>query len=52
MAMITEDEAATAEQLIRSFFLSRPKIYSDRHGQGAPFMGSVTFRPNWILEKS
>ncbi len=46
------EEAATAELLIRSFFLSRPKIYTNQLGQAARFMGGVTFRPNWIFEKS
>jgi hypothetical protein len=45
------EEAATAEQLIRSFFLSKPKIYTDRFSK-ARFTGGVTFRPGWILEKS
>jgi hypothetical protein len=41
------EEAATAESLIRSFFLSDPDI-SSRHFLRARFAGGVTFRPNWI----
>jgi hypothetical protein len=50
--LFSAEEAATAEQLIRSFFLSKPKIYTDRLGQAARFMGGVTFRPRWIVKKS
>jgi hypothetical protein len=41
------EEAATAESLIRSFFLSDPDIYR-RNFLRARFAGGVTFRPNWI----
>src|SRR5580704_2822532 len=44
------EEAATAEQLIRSFFLSSPSIYRER-SLNARFVGGVTFRPNWIVVK-
>jgi hypothetical protein len=40
-------EAATAESLIRSFFLSDPDI-STRDFLRARFAGGVSFRPNWI----
>jgi hypothetical protein len=42
------EEAATAESLIRSYFLSDPDIYRQKFLR-ARFAGGVTFRPNWII---
>ena len=44
------EEAAAAEQLIRSFFLSNPSIYGESSLK-ARFVGGVSFRPNWIVVK-
>jgi hypothetical protein len=41
------EEAATAESLIRSFFLSDPEIYRRRFLR-ARFAGGISFRSNWI----
>jgi hypothetical protein len=45
------DEAATAEQLIRSYFLSEPDIYRKAFLPPAKFVGGVTFRPKWVVLK-
>ncbi len=45
------DEAGTAEQLIRSYFLSEPDIYRKAFRPPAKFVGGVTFRPKWIVLK-
>jgi hypothetical protein len=45
------EEAAIAEQLIRSYFLSEPDIYRKAFRPPAKFVGGVTFRPKWIVLK-
>jgi hypothetical protein len=45
------EEAATAEKLIRSYFLSEPDIYRKAFRPPAKFVGAVTFRPKWIILK-
>jgi hypothetical protein len=46
----TAEESSAAERLIRSYFLSN----SFDHGFLPParFLGGVSFRPNWIVQKS
>jgi hypothetical protein len=44
------EESAAIEGLIRSYFLSNPPIYAQRHLVPG-FLGGVTFRPNWILQE-
>jgi hypothetical protein len=45
------EESSTACQLIRSYFLSNPLIYTKRWPAPARFLGGVCFRSNWIVEK-
>ena len=46
------EEAETAESLIRSFFLSKPKIYGFGPPSKGGFLGGITFRPKWIVENA
>jgi hypothetical protein len=45
------EECSAAEQLIRSYFLSEPDIYRKRFLPPARFAGSVSFQPNWIVQR-
>ena len=45
------EDAYAAEQLIRSYFLSDPSIFTERFLMPpARFAGGVGFRPGWILK--
>jgi hypothetical protein len=47
----TAEESEAVEQLIRSFFLSNPRIFTKRWPPPLRFSGGVSFRPNWIIRK-
>jgi hypothetical protein len=45
------DEASTAQDLIRSYFLSHPPIYKQSF-LNPRFTGNVSFRSDWVVKKS
>jgi hypothetical protein len=47
----TDEEWLTIEELIRTYFLSKPDIFAKRFLPPARFVGGVTFRPNWIIHE-
>jgi hypothetical protein len=46
------DESLAIEQLIGSYFISNPSGFMKRWRPPVEFLGGVTFRPNWVFEKS